>query len=365
MESTSVINVLVCPLNWGIGHATRCVPVIRHLQKKGFRVMIGADGLPLEFLRQEFPELPYCRFPGFTPSYSANGNMVIKMLAQIPAFIAGIYRDHQLVKKFVRDHGINLIISDNRYGLWQNKVRSVLIIHQIMIRAPRWLKFSEPILYLVNRLLISRFDECWIPDLPGKDNLSGELSHKYPLPGNAVYIGPLSRFEPESTSRKTRNFILALISGPEPQRSMFEKILSTQLSGLNVPAIVLTGKPGSNDETQTCGDVTLIPHLPTRELQDLLYSASAVICRPGYSTIMDLAATGTKALLIPTPGQTEQEYLAAYHEEKGHFAFMKQSEANVAKGLDRLETCKGITTMTNNKLLEEQITSLINKIRKP
>ena len=365
MESTSAINVLVCPLNWGIGHAARCVPVISHLQKNGFRVMIGADGLPLEFLRQEFPELPYCHFPGFTPSYPANGSMVIKMLAQIPAFIAGVFREHQLIKELVRDHDINLIISDNRYGVWQKKVRNILIIHQIMIKVPRWLKYSEPLLYLVNRLLISRFDECWIPDLPGDDNLSGDLSHKYLVPGNAKYIGLLSRFGQGSVLREKRKYLLALISGPEPQRSIFEQILSKQLSCIDMPVIILTGKPGSSEEVQTHGNVTLIPHLPTCELQDLLYSASAVICRPGYSTIMDLAATGTKALLIPTPGQTEQEYLAAYHEQKGHFYFMKQSEANVAKGLDRLKNYKGITVTTKNILLEEQITSLINKIRKP
>lgn len=364
MEKNPTINVLICPLNWGIGHATRCVPVIRELLKQGFRVIIGADGLPLELLRLEFPGLEFCRFPGFSPLYPANGNLLVKLFTQIPAFISGIFREHQLLKKLVSDLDLSLVISDNRYGVWHKKVRSVLIIHQIMIKTPRWLRLTEPLLYLANRMLINRFDECWIPDLPGEDNLAGDLSHKYPLPGNAAYIGILSRFETQSTAQKTRNHILALISGPEPQRSIFEDILSKQLPGLNMPAIVLTGKPGSQEEIQTHGNVTSIPHLPARELQNLIHSASAVICRAGYSSIMDLAATGTGALLIPTPGQTEQEYLAAYHEMKGHFAMMKQGEADLAKGLNGLKTCNSITAKANDKLLEQQVSRLIIKIRK-
>jgi uncharacterized protein (TIGR00661 family) len=358
MEKISTINVLVCPLNWGIGHATRCVPVIRELEKKGFRVIIGADGLPLEFLRQEFSDLQFCRFPGFTPSYPKNGSMFIKMLLQIPAFISGIIREHQFLENLVRDFDISLVISDNRYGVWHKKVKSILIIHQIMIKAPKWIRFSEPLLYLINRLMISRFDECWIPDSPGKDNLSGDLSHKYPLPRNARFVGPLSRFKPKTGERKTGGFILALISGPEPQRSIFEGILTRQLSGLNLPCTILTGKPGSSAQTQLSDNVTLVPHLPTNELQNLLYSASAIICRSGYSTIMDLAATGAKALFIPTSGQTEQEYLAAYHEQEGNFTFMRQNETDLASGIDRLRSHKGITATHKDDLLEANITQL-------
>lgn len=365
MKKKTAINVLVCPLNWGIGHAARCVPVIRELRKKGSNVIIGADELPLEFLKQEFPDLPFCRFPGFSPSYPAKGNMLFKLLTQIPAFITGIIREHQFIKKLVKDHAVDLIISDNRYGAWHKKVKSILIIHQIMIKTPRWLSFSEPFFYLVNRKLINRFDECWIPDLPGEDNLSGDLSHKFPSPRNADYIGLLSRFEPSSITSITKPSILALISGPEPQRSIFEEILLKQLSRSNMPAIILSGKPGSSDETYIQGNLTLIPHLPTRELQDLLYSASAVICRPGYSTIMDLAATGVKALLIPTPGQTEQEYLAAYHEQRGQFTFMKQSKADLIKGLDMLKASRSISIEANHMLLEKKIDSVLSKIRKP
>lgn len=365
MENHPAIKVLVCPLNWGLGHATRCVPVIRMLRNKGFRVIIGADGLPLEFLRLEFPDLEYCRFPGFSPSYPRDGKMVLRMLASVPAFITGIIREHRLLKILAAELGISLVISDNRYGLWHRKIKSILIIHQIMIKTPQRLRVMEPLLYLINRLMISRFDECWIPDLPGDINLSGDLSHKYPLPRNANFIGPLSRFEPAGGQKKTGDFVLALISGPEPQRSTFEDILTKQLADSDIPVIILTGKPGSSEKAHTIGHVTLIPHLPTSEFQDLLHSASTVICRSGYTTLMDLATVGARALFIPTPGQTEQEYLAKYHEQKGHFAYMKQNNLNLYSGLDRMPAYKGVIIMSRENLLAARNESLAKQFGMP
>lgn len=359
MGSDQAIKVLVCPLNWGIGHATRCVPVIKSLVGRGFRVMLAADGRPMHFLRNEFPDLEFIRFPGFSPRYPSHGSMVLKMLASVPAFVTSIFREHHQLKKIVSEYHIGLVISDNRYGLWHRRVKSVIMIHQVMIKTPGYLRWAEPMLYLINRLMISRFHECWIPDFPGKLNLSGDLSHKYPLPSNAQFIGSLSRFEsgrqkPENTS----GTLVAFLSGPEPQRSILEDILLTQLSAANLSCTVVSGKTESGSQPKIIGRVTIIPHLPTEKLETLLRSASMVICRPGYSSIMDLAAAGTKALFIPTPGQTEQEYLASFHEKQGTFFYAEQRNFNLEESLKKASEYSGISRWPHESLLKHRIDSL-------
>lgn len=342
MENSSVKRVLVCPLNWGIGHATRCVPVIRMLINKGFQVIVASEGYPLHFLQYEFPELEFYEFPGFSPTYPKNGNMVLRMLASAPFFLAGILQEHHQLKKLVKELNINLVISDNRYGLWHRQVRSIFIIHQVMIKTPNWLRFAEPILYFVNRLMINRFDECWIPDMAGNENLSGDLSHKYPLPRNAVFIGRLSRFRFGIENRQRDGALVVLLSGPEPQRTILEEKLVNQLLAAKLPCTIISGKPGSGEVVKAIDNVRIVPHLPTVELEKLLHSVSLIICRPGYSTIMDLVATGAKALFIPTPGQTEQEYLAELHQNRGTFCFVKQQDLNLLRDIEKALGYKGI-----------------------
>jgi len=326
------LHILISPLDWGLGHASRCIPVIYELIKAGHKVTIAGYGRSLILLRKEFPNLDSAELKGFSPSFSKTGKMVLHLFLLLPQFIGTIFHEHRNLKSLIQQKKFDIIISDNRYGLWNKQIKSILITHQVMVKTPAWLKFAEYPIYLVSRLMISRFDECWIPDYKESPGLSGDLPHKYPLPRNAKFIGPLSRFkQSESYSEKESDDdkITAIISGPEPQRSIFEDLLIKQLLELKQPGIIVSGKPESVKKATPKGNLTLIPHLPTQEMSELINTSSLVICRSGYSSIMDLHALGSKALFIPTPGQTEQIYLAQLHQKAGTAMWRKQETLNL------------------------------------
>lgn len=307
-------SVLVAPLNWGLGHATRCVPIIRKYLAEGHRVVIAADGEALLWLKKEFPETDTVRFPGFRIRYSGGNSQVLAMLLQLPEIIAGIFREHRQLKKIIRQENIRLVISDNRFGLWNRTVKSVYITHQLMIKSP--VKWLEPLLWRLHGRIIARYDECWIPDIEGAGNLSGDLSHRYPLPRNARFIGWLSRFPTVSSNTIEKNYInLCLLSGPEPHRTLFERAMIERFKGCGKPTLIVRGKPGDANVYKQLKNIDLLPDLPDNELQWHLQNTPHIFCRSGYSTLMDLQALNRTATLIPTPGQTEQEYLAALHHQ--------------------------------------------------
>jgi UDP:flavonoid glycosyltransferase YjiC (YdhE family) len=361
------LKILVCPLDWGIGHATRCVPVIRHLLRQKHEVIIAADGRPLDFLREYFPDLEYVRLPGFKVSYPSGNNMIAKMMFQSPYILFNTYKEHQHLKKIIRDHKADAVISDNRFGLWSKKVYSVYMTHQVMIKAPGKMRWVEPLAYRWHNWFIKHYDECWIPDLPGEMNLSGDLGHKYPLPVNGHYVGILSRFEefadhPEPVDRNTAPDLLIMLSGPEPQRSILEKIMLNELGrhrGLH--AVVLQGLPGKPYEYSPQSGVVLVNHLPDKDISRLISSSRMIICRPGYSTIMDLATLGRNAVLIPTPGQTEQEYLAGYLQANGAFSRMEQEGFDLGLALQAGKQLKEPSKIKNDRSL---LAERINEFRK-
>ena len=185
-------KILICPLNWGLGHASRLIPVIRELLNSKFRVYIGAAGYSLELLRQEFPELQYINFPSFTVTYGKRKSLSLLLLLQLPKIIYGIIKEHAALKKLVKRYSIDIIISDNRFGLWSKKVPAIYITHQVHVILPRRLQFFEPLIYRLHRQIISKYSECWIPDFADPlDNLSGKLSHVHRQPSNNKFIGPL------------------------------------------------------------------------------------------------------------------------------------------------------------------------------
>jgi len=314
------LHILICPLDWGLGHAARCIPVVSKLIEAGHKVTFAGYGRSLIMLQMEFPLLESIELRGFSPSYSRSGYMVLHLFRLLPRFIKTIIYEHREIKKLIEQHNFDIIISDNRYGLWNKSTKCILITHQVMIKTPGWLRFAEYILYCVSRLMISRFDECWIPDERDGPGLSGDLSHNYALPANAKFIGSLSRFQKsESSQDKADNDrkIIAIISGPEPQRSIFEQMVTRQLSELKLEALIIGGQPEIEQTEITNTDLNILPYLATAGLKSAISSASLVICRSGYSSIMDLQALGAKALFVPTPGQTEQIYLAKLHQQTG------------------------------------------------
>ena len=325
---TSLIGkkLLVAPLDWGLGHATRCVPVIRDLLNNDCEVWLAGEKAQEKLLREEFPSLPFLPLKGYRIKYGKSG-LTGKILLQVPSILRSIKEENKWLKKQVSNHGFDAVISDNRYGLYNEKVFSVLITHQLNIKTPLG-KWSEKILQQWNYKLINKFNECWIPDDEGENNLAGELSHPVKLPSIPVkYIGPLSRFTSFSPSGDggIKGHLLIILSGPEPQRTILENKVIDQIVNYPATATIVRGLPGEKNIIPSTNTIHFYNHLSTDELNTEAVKAEFIISRSGYSTIMDIACVQKKSILIPTPGQTEQEYLAD-HLRKKQFAFCIDQE---------------------------------------
>lgn len=340
-------TILVCPLDWGLGHATRCIPLIRQFINENSKVLVGSSGSQKVLLQKEFPSLTFIDLKGYEVEYPKSGSMALKILLQLPKINSAIKDENNWLAKIIDEHQIDLVVSDNRYGLWSKKVKSVLITHQIFVKAP----FVE---WMIERLLkryFDNFDEIWIPDVEGENNLSGDLSHKKPLSEKFKFIGLLSRFshkiDNSSVSQKCGTYredddfefdFIAIVSGPEPQRSIFENIILKQVESSNLKGILVRGIPEDNSECKIQNaELKVFNHLETDEFLHYLKKSKVVISRSGYSTIMDLAILVKKAILVPTPGQTEQEYLANYHSQKGRFFTQKQNDFSLEKAFIEVE----------------------------
>lgn len=358
-------RILVCPLDWGLGHATRCVPVIRELIKQDVEVILGGDQLPMAFLKTEFPELESVKLPGYDIRYPKNGNMILKMLSLMPKTLLHISREHYLLQKIIDSHRIDAVISDNRFGLWSNKVPCVFITHQVMIKSP----FLEKFLYRINKRFIHHYNECWIPDFAGEDNLSGDLSHKFPLPGNVKFVGPLSRFKHSSNEnfipqKEFKYDIAVIISGPESQRSIFEKMVLEQLQKTTLKGVVVRGIPGVGEAFRLNDTIEVFSHLDSESLREIIWSSEIILSRPGYSTIMDLSVLNKKAVFVSNLGQTEQEYLAEYLVKKNLALCYSQKEFNLETALLKKDKIKPlIISKENSNLLTEAVDSFLTGVK--
>ena len=250
-------------------------------------------------------------------------------------------------------------------GCGRKKVYSIYMTHQLMIKAPERMKWVEPLLHKAHHWFIKRYDECWIPDIPGEKNLSGDLSHKYPLPSNAHFIGILSRFNADNDLggqkvEEQRPDLLFLLSGPEPQRSIFEEIVLKELTlHPHENVVILRGLPGNPEHTSPLPGVISYNHLPDEEISRLISTSGLIICRPGYSTMMDLVTLGRNAILVPTPGQTEQEYLAGNLSKDGLFNWLEQDSFTLSLALVAgRKLSKSIDFINERSLLETRIIDL-------
>lgn len=307
-------RVLVAPLDWGLGHATRSIPIIRELQLKGCEVIIASSGDALVLLKAEFPTVDFFELPSYKATYSQTIPLIIKVFLQLPKFLSVIWKEHGEIERIVKEYKIDLIISDNRYGCWTKRVPTVFITHQINIQMPFALKWMQGIINYFNHRQIRKFNQCWVPDFL-ENRLTGKLTEPGKLP--VKFIGMLSRFSRTKTDDSFAYDCLALVSGPEPQRTIFEQKIRLCFSELKGRKILVRGLPGMNDEIVQLSDWDEACHLSADKLQRVIEQSELVICRSGYSSIMDLVALGKKAIFVPTPGQTEQEYLADQLMKKG------------------------------------------------
>lgn len=357
-------RVLIAPLNWGLGHATRCIPVIKEFLKQEAEISIASDGRSLDLLKHEFPQLTFFELKGYDILYPEKGSMVWKMALSVPKILSAIKKEHRTTKQLVKEHNIDIIFSDNRYGCYSNKAHSIFMTHQLNIQTPANLKWLSPFILRQNKKMISNFDECWVPDVAGDVNLSGALSH--PAEINTVkFIGSLSRFNNTTVSYSSDEIIPLLIicSGPEPQRTVFEKIITAQIQQHKSKAVLVRGVTETTAYAEQINDLKIIHFADGEKMLQLIASASVIISRPGYSTIMDLASLRKKAIFIPTPGQTEQEYLAAHFMERKIFYSVSQKEFNLEKALSCIQDYSGVSLDHDPALLSKSISALLSKVK--
>ncbi len=299
--------IFISALDWGLGHATRCVPLIKKLQINN-KLIIGVTPLTKTIFNEEFAELKKIELPAYDVNYSRVLPLWLKLLVSSPRINRVTIREKKLLEKIISENNVDVVISDNRFGLYSKNVYSIFITHQLFLKAPIASKFLQRI----NQHYILNFNEVWIPDFENEvTNLSGSLSHGSHFHSNVKYIGTLSRLKKKNIVKKKYDYLF-LISGPEPQQTIFvNKLVSIAKEYLQLKIALV--KP-NNFKSETKNIETFFS--PNAELlSNVIQQSKKIICRSGYSTIMDLhhlEVDFKNVILVPTPGQTEQEYLASH-----------------------------------------------------
>lgn len=316
-------HVLLAPLDWGLGHTTRCIPIISTLIQQNCVVFVAAERQQKIVLQKEFTDLRYIDLKGYRVKYSRYKYwMPVILLLQLPKIMYRIYAENRWLKKAIEANQIDAVIADNRLGLFNRTIPCIYITHQLTIKTGS--RFTEMLAQKIHYHFINKFSACWVPDTKGALNLAGVLSHPENMPQVPVsYLGALSRFEKKEAESKYG--VCIILSGPEPQRTIFEKIIFQGLNKIEGTIIIVRGLPGETNLPEINNpSIEIKNHLPAGELSRVIQQSNIVISRCGYSTVMDLVKLQKKAILIPTPGQTEQEYLGHYLQQQKLFYCIDQ-----------------------------------------
>ena len=338
-------RVLVSPLSWGLGHATRDLPVIRDLVARGHAVTIAAEGRALALLRQEVPHCEFLELKDYPPPYTSSPHFIRQFLATSPVMLKAIWKEGRAMRRLLKQRRWDLILSDNRFNVRAKDIPSFVISHQLRFKTPPALERFEFVTELFNWEYLRPFDRVIVPDYAdAARSLSGRLSHEVKrLARNdkIYYAGPLASVERTDVPQDVDVFIS--ISGPEPQRTELERVIFRQVERLPDRRIVVTlGKPEVREARRLGDRITIHGFLDRQGQQEMLNRARLVVCRSGYTTIMELAELGRKALFIPTPGQTEQEYLGQYHRTKGFFHSVGQYDLDLPRDVQAARRLNGL-----------------------
>lgn len=329
-------KVLVAPLNWGLGHATRCIPIIRALSENGFTPIVASDGDALTLLKKEFSGLTFYELPGYNIRYSTGSNQAFSILLQSIKVINAINAEQKTVAKIHKKEKLSGIISDNRFGVRLAEIPSVYMTHQINVLSGATTDISSKL----HQQIIKKFDVCWVPDYRSKFKLSGRLSKTDRSSLNIKFIGALSRFNEKKLPKKYK--VLIILSGPEPQRSLLEDKLLVAFKDYDEKVFLVRGVFSGKNIFTSNNSVEIVDHLLSSGLEDAINSSEVVLSRSGYSTILDLAKLHKKAFFIPTPGQFEQEYLAKHLQQFNVAPFATQDDFTVDK-LEQVKDYKGFS----------------------
>lgn len=340
-------TILIAPLNWGLGHATRCIPIIKALQENNFTPIIASDGVALELLRKEFPYLKTLELPSYQIEYAKNGkNFKWKLMKSLPKMIEAIREEKRIVKKWIQKYEINGIISDNRLGVISNKIPSVFITHQlnVMTGNTTWITSK------LHQHIIKKYNACWIPDVNAQLNLTGKLGHLENNSLNLRYLGPLSRMH--KMALPVQYELMIILSGPEPQRGLLEAHLTEEVKRFDGKVVFVKGIIEAEQKKEQIGNVTYYNFMKTRQLEQTFNESKKILCRSGYTTIMDLVKLHKKAFFIPTPGQYEQIYLAEKLQNEGLVPYATQDSFRI-ENLSQIEKFKGLPQIDTEVNWEE------------
>lgn len=348
-------NILVAPLNWGLGHATRCIPIIRELEKNGFTPILASDGVALALLKKEFPKLTALELPSYNIEYAKKGeNFKWKLIKNSPKTIGAILTEKQLVKKWIKEHQLIGIISDNRLGVHSKKVPSVFMTHQLTVLSGKTTWISSKL----HQFFIKKFSECWVPDVNEIPNLTGKLGHLKNSNLNIRYIGVLSRLEKKIVDKKYD--LMILLSGPEPQRTILEEKLISEIKNTDKKIVFVKGKVEQEQKSEQIENVSYYNFMQSEALEQTFNESEMVLCRSGYTTVMDLCKLEKKAFFIPTPGQFEQEYLAKKYKKEGLVPYSRQDRFKL-DDLLAVTLYSGLPKIESNKVNWKQLFLLFER----
>lgn len=355
------VNILVSVLDWGLGHATRCVPIIKTLQSKGAVITLACTPHLQKIFEKEFTNVHFITRPGYNIKYSRYKNLfALSLISQIPRLIWLLKKENSWVKKICTQQKFNALISDNRFSFYHKKIPSVYITHQLFIETGN--KHLNKWAQKINYYFINKFSECWVPDCQASLGLAGKLSHPRQMPKIPIhYLGIYSRFT-KMDLPKTIDYLF-LVSGPEPQRTIFENLILKQIAQLPESKMLLVrGVISENKIENKIENLVLYNHLPAVELANLIQSAKQIVCRSGYTSLLDLVSLDKAAYLIPTPRQTEQIYLAKYLNGKNGFIYDCQENFSLARLAEKQKTPQqNIIKAVSN--VDEVIEDFINRLK--
>lgn len=340
-------KIIVAPLNWGLGHATRCIPIIQSLQEAGYEPIIASDGEALALLKKEFPYLKALHLPGYKIKYAEKAwYFKWKLLFQMPKMFRAIYLEHLTILDYANQYQVKGIISDNRLGCYVKNIPSVFITHQLQVLSGTSSKLTS----LIHDWYVKKYDICWVPDVSGTVNLSGKLGHPKNPPKNVKYLGVISRFKKLELPKLYD--LLVVLSGPEPQRTLLEEKLIKELQNFKGKVLFVKGKVSDIQSFEERNHITFYNYMNARQLEKAFNQSDLVLARSGYTTVLDLAKLGKKAFFIPTPGQYEQEYLAKKFKKEGIAPTCKQDEFKLEL-LAKVDFYKGFKGYQSNVELNE------------
>ena len=353
-------KILIAPLDWGLGHAARCIPLINMFLNQGKEVAIASSGGALAMLQQEFPKLLFFELPSYDIHYEYS-SMMVNMILQLPKMRSVVLKEHRAVAEILNEFDADLIVSDNRYGVHSSDVPSVFMGHQLAIQLPKKLKIFSKLALKWHESMLSPFQQIWVPDFNANPNLSGKLSHRVKMKKPLHFIGPLSRFKYEEGVEEDLP-LLIMLSGQEPRRSQFEQKVIAMLSQWDEEVVLLRGLPAIKDEIKSPYDnLKIFNHLPSDEIESLIKRAKRIVCRSGYSSVMDFAALHKRVLFIPTKGQTEQEYLARYLSKTGRALSTTEDKNDLMMKLNRLGIMRPL--VLDNNRLEFLVNQALKKLK--